>query len=86
MDGPIAEYSSHIGTIAMYPFRNDIWRDNAKHMQNYMCDIVNIISRYENVFFFCNPNYLTSLKERYKNNKKRCNSIDNLFTFANRNK
>lgn len=68
MDGPIAEYSSHKGTIAMFPFRNDIWRENAKYMQEYMCGLVDIISEYETVFYFCDLRFVDSLRERYQNN------------------
>lgn len=68
MDGPIAEYSPHIGTIAMFPFRNDIWRENAKYMQDYMCDLVDVISKYETVFYFCDLRFVDFLEERYKNN------------------
>lgn len=68
MSGPIAEFSLHKGTIAMYPFRKDIWRDNAKHMQEYMCNLVNIISRYEPVYLFCNPSHIGELREKYFDN------------------
>lgn len=68
MDGLIAEYTLHRGTIAMYPFRNDIWRDNAKHMQEYMCGLVDIISKYERVYFFCDPRFVERLNERYSDN------------------
>ena len=68
MDGPIAEYLSHKGTIAMFPFRNDIWRENARYMQDYMCGLVDIISKYETVFYFCDLRFAASLRERYKNN------------------
>lgn len=31
----IAEFERHHGTIVMYPFRKDIWRDNAYYMRKY---------------------------------------------------
>ena len=68
MDGPIAEYLYHTGTIAMFPFRSDIWRENAKHMQEYMCGLVDIISEYETVYYFCDQRFSDSLRERYKTN------------------
>ena len=68
MDGPIAEYLPHRGTIAMFPFRNDIWRENARHMQEYMCGLVDNISEYETVFYFCDLRFIDFLRERYKNN------------------
>lgn len=68
MDGPIAEYVPHKGTIAMYPFRNDIWRENAIYMQEYMCGMVDIISKYECVYFFCDSRFVDFLRERYKSN------------------
>ena len=61
MNGPIAEYTPHKGTIAMYPFRNDIWRDNAIHMQEYVCSLVDIISKYETVYFFCESRFIETL-------------------------
>lgn len=68
MNGPIAEYTSHKGTIAMYPSRNDIWRENAKHMQKYMCDLVDVISKYEHVYFFCENRFFQSLVQKYLSN------------------
>ena len=53
----------------MYPSRNDIWRENAKHMQQYICDLVMTISRYETVYFFCEPRFGYQLIEQYKFNK-----------------
>jgi agmatine deiminase len=57
-NGLIGEFEQHYGTIAMFPFRNDIWRDNAVHMQEYILNLISIISRYEPVFLFC-PSELT---------------------------
>ena len=68
MNGPIAEYTPHKGTIAMYPFRNDIWRDNAIHLQEYVCSLVDIISKYETVYFFCESRFIETLRKRYINN------------------
>ncbi len=70
MNGPIAEYLTHKGTIAMYPFRNDIWRENAKYMQDYICELVDIISKYEIVYFFCDARFIDSLKKKYFNNDR----------------
>lgn len=69
MNGLVAEYLPHKGTIAMYPSRTDIWRDDAKHMQQYICDLVTTISRYETVYFFCEPRFGHQLIEKYKKNK-----------------
>lgn len=52
--GIIGEFEEHHGTIAMFPFRNDIWRDDAVHMQEYILNLVSIISQYEPVFLFAN--------------------------------
>lgn len=49
----IPEFEHHSATIAMYPFRTDIWRDNAIHMQKYVIELVKVISRYEHVIFAC---------------------------------
>lgn len=57
----IAEFEHHYGTIAMFPIRNDIWRNNAIHMQKYVIDLVNIISRFEPVLFFCKTEYIDKL-------------------------
>lgn len=51
--GIIAEFEQHYATIAMFPFRTDIWRDNAIHMQRYVLDLVNVISKYEPVILVC---------------------------------
>lgn len=68
MDGLIAEYAPHKGTIAMYPFRNDIWRSDAKYMQEYVCGLVDVISKYEKVYFFCDPRFINKLKKKYVHN------------------
>ena len=39
----IPEFERHYGTIAMYPFRTDIWRDDAHFMQEYLINLVNCI-------------------------------------------
>lgn len=49
----IPEFDRHSATIAMYPFRTDIWRDNAVHMQEYVINLVKVISRYEHVILAC---------------------------------
>lgn len=69
MNGPIAEYAPHKGTIAMYPSRNDIWRENAKYMQKYMRDLVDVISKFEKVYFFCENHFFEGLSQYYKANK-----------------
>lgn len=62
----IAEFEHHQGTIAMYPFRTDIWRCKAKYMQNYVIELVQCISKYEHVYLVCRDvdipalNYLTN--------------------------
>lgn len=68
MDGPIGEYRVHDGTIVMYPFRNDIWRDNAIHMQKYVCNLVEIISRYEKAYLFCEEPFVKDMRTLYLNN------------------
>jgi agmatine deiminase len=60
-EGLIGEYERHHGTIAMFPFRNDIWRENAIHMQEYMFDLVTLISRYEHVYFFCPQTIISTI-------------------------
>ena len=49
------EFIKHRGTIIMFPSRGDIWRENAYHMQKYIIDLVNIISKFEHVYLFCEP-------------------------------
>lgn len=61
-NGIIGEFERHYGTIAMFPFRNDIWRDNAVHMQNFILELVSIISRYEPVFLFCQKKLIDKIE------------------------
>lgn len=61
-NGIIGEFEEHHGTIAMFPFRNDIWRDDAVHMQGYILNLVSIISQYEPVFLFCKSSLLGKLR------------------------
>ena len=49
----IPEFERHYGTIAMYPFRTDIWRADAHFMQEYLINLVNCISKYEKVYLVC---------------------------------
>ena len=62
----IAEFEHHSATIAMYPFRTDIWRDGAVFMRKYVIDLVKLISNYEPVILVCRQtdvkdlDYLTS--------------------------
>lgn len=45
-----SEFSVHSATIALFPFRSDIWRNSAKYAQELMISAVNIISKHEKVF------------------------------------
>lgn len=45
-----SEFSTHHATIAMVPFRNDIWRNNARNMQRYVIDLVKLVSSFELVY------------------------------------
>ncbi len=54
-NGMPGEYELHNGTMIMYPFRSDIWRDNAIHMQRYIINLVEKISEYEHVYLICSP-------------------------------
>lgn len=58
-----AEYSSHHATIAMLPFRNDIWRNNARNMQRYILDLVKIVSKFELVYLIYDNRCEISEKE-----------------------
>lgn len=62
INGVVGEFEQHRGTIAMFPFRNDIWRDNAVHMQKYILNLVSIIAKYEPVFLFCQKNLIDKIK------------------------
>ena len=62
-NGRPGEYEKHHGTLAMYPLRNDIWRENAKYMQEYILKIVSIISEYEKIYLAC-PSDLESFLRR----------------------
>lgn len=61
-NGVIGEFEEHYGTIAMFPFRNDIWRNNATYMQKYMLNLVKIVSTYEPVFLFCRKDLMHKIK------------------------
>lgn len=43
------EFSDHSATIAMFPFRTDIWRNNAKYAQHLLVSAINRISKHEKV-------------------------------------
>lgn len=58
------EFEKHLGTIAMYPLRTDIWRDNARHMQNFTINLVNTIASFEKVFLFCYSNCVSDVKRK----------------------
>ena len=64
----IAEFEYHHGTIAMYPFRTDIWRCNAKYMQDYVIALVQRIAKYEPVYLICRNEDMFSLKNLFNNN------------------
>lgn len=66
--GFIPEFDHHTATIAMYPFRTDIWRENAVHMQNYVIDLVNTISHYEPVLLVCREMDVHQLEQAVSNN------------------
>lgn len=64
----IAEFESHLGTIAMYPFRTDIWRNNAQNMQRYVIHLVKCISQFEHVYLFCRKADLDVLSPIFQHN------------------
>lgn len=59
----IPEFEHHHGTIAMYPFRTDIWRNDAKYMQAYVIDLIRCITKYEPVYLFCRKEDVELLNE-----------------------
>ncbi len=63
-----AEFSIHHGTIAMLPFRNDIWRNNAKNMQKYVLELVEVISGFEPVYLIFDKRCEISIDELKMNN------------------
>lgn len=58
----IAEFEHHHGTIAMYPYRTDIWRHDAKFMRNYIVQLVQCIAKYEHVYLICRKSDLPDLE------------------------
>lgn len=52
-----SEFSAHSATIALYPFRSDVWRDNAKHAQELLLSAINLIAKHERVIL-CTKNPL----------------------------
>ena len=65
--GVPGEYEEHNGTMIMYPFRSDIWRDNAIHMQRYIVDLVEKLSKFEHVYLICSPRLLDKVKHLSSN-------------------
>ena len=63
----IPEFETHSGTIAMFPFRTDIWRDDGRYMQDYVLELVYVISKYEPVFLVCRPSDLEQLNKIAEN-------------------
>lgn len=63
------EYRCHYGTIVMYPTRQDIWRDGAAPMQKYICDLVDIMAKYEQVFLFCQDSHFQDVHEKFRDQK-----------------
>ena len=57
----IAEFEHHQGTIAMYPFRTDIWRCNAEYMEKYVVELVQRIAKYEHVYLLCRDADISTL-------------------------
>ena len=51
------EYLPHQGTLIMYPFRGDIWRDGAKHIRAYILDLVEKISAREIAYLIVDPSH-----------------------------
>lgn len=64
----IAEFEHHQGTIAMYPFRTDIWRCNAEYMQKYVIELVQRIAKYEHVYLVCRDTDISTLDYLTKQN------------------
>lgn len=60
----IPEFERHHGTIAMYPFRTDIWRFDARFMQEYVIKLVSCISKYEHVYFICRQEDVDTLSKK----------------------
>ncbi len=69
MNGLIAEYTRHKGTIAMFPTRNDVWRRATLPMRRYIFDLVKTISQYEKVYFFCEPKFKLLSTHKFESNK-----------------
>lgn len=63
----IAEFEHHHGTIAMYPFRTDIWRSDAVYMQEYVINLVKCIAKYENVYLICRNQDVEKLQGELNN-------------------
>lgn len=65
----IPEFETHYGTIVMFPFRTDIWRDDARYMQEYVVKLACIISKYEPVILVCRESDISSLAYLEKNKR-----------------
>lgn len=63
-----AEFSRHYATIAMIPFRTDIWRNDARNMQQYIIGLVKEVSRFEHVYLMYDERCNISLSQLKMNN------------------
>ena len=60
------EYEKQIATVALFPYRKDVWRDNAVPAQKMMTKLVNTIARYQRVVLGVLPGLVNEVKEQYE--------------------
>lgn len=57
------EHERHLGTIIIFPEREDIWRDHAIHAQDLIINLANTIVNFEEVFFCVKQQYFGHVKK-----------------------
>jgi len=61
-----AEFDRHYGTLLLFPFRPDVWRDQAKPAQEAFFEVAKAIARLEPVFIGVHSKIYRSVIQRFK--------------------
>lgn len=59
------EYEKQLATITLFPYREDVWRENAIPAQKMMTALVNSIARYQKVVLGVLPGMKDKIREQY---------------------
>lgn len=60
------EYEKQLAIIALFPYREDVWRDNAVPAQKMLTSLVNVIAKYQRVVLGVLPEIAAEVKRKYK--------------------